>query len=276
MLMRFRRRPLGILGLIMLLTVFFIAAFANVISPADPFKFSAADYLAPPSADHIWGADRYGRDLMSRIFHGARISLAVGFTVALIGGGIGGMLGIISGYMKGKFDLVFQRFVDITLAFPSLILAMAIVAALGFGVEKAIFAIAIPLIPRASRVVRSAALGVSAQPYVEAARVIGAGNVRIVLLHVVPNCMAPWLIILTAELGSAIIAEASLSFLGLGIQEPNPSWGLMLSGSAAQYAELAPWLVIFPGLALSFTVFAFNVLGDAVRDILDPRLRGGR
>lgn len=269
-----KRRPLGIAGLSLVVLLLLVAALAPILATHDRFATSAADQLASPSGAHWLGADRYGRDLFSRIVYGARISLYVGFTVALAAGSIAGVIGITSAYFGGKIDLITQRIVDIFQAFPGLILAMAIVAVLGFGIEKAILAIAIPALPGMVRITRSQALAVRNTDYVLAGRTIGAGHLRLITRYIMPNSMAPWIIVVTGQLGSAIITEASLSFLGLGVPEPHPSWGAMLSMNAADYAEIAPWLVIFPGLALSLAVFGFNVFGDALRDVLDPRLRG--
>ncbi|MBI4236734.1 MAG: ABC transporter permease [Chloroflexi bacterium] len=269
-----RRRPLGIFGLSLVFLLVATAALAPVLATHDRFATSAADQLASPSGAHILGADRYGRDLFSRIVYGARISLYVGFSVAFGAGLIAGIIGMTSAYFGGKLDLLGQRVVDVFQAFPGLILAMAIVAVLGFGIEKAIIAIMIPEIPRMIRITRSQALSVRSTDYVLAGRTIGAGHLRLILRYIMPNAMAPWIIVVTGALGAAIITEASLSFLGLGVPEPHPSWGAMLSMNAADYAEIAPWLVIFPGLALSLAVFGFNVFGDALRDVLDPRLRG--
>jgi peptide/nickel transport system permease protein len=265
---------LGLIGLGIVVTLFVVAALAPVLATHDRFATSAIDQLAPPSGEHFLGADRYGRDLWSRIVYGARISLTVGFTVALGAGSIAGLLGISSAYFGGKIDLISQRVVDVFQAFPGLILAMAIVSVLGFGIDKAIIAIMIPDLPRMTRVIRSQALSVVRTDYVLAGRTIGAGHLRLIFRYVMPNSMAPWIIVITGALGSAILTEASLSFLGLGVPEPHPSWGSMLSMNAADYAEIAPWLVIFPGLALALAVFGFNVFGDALRDVLDPRLRG--
>jgi peptide/nickel transport system permease protein len=269
-----KRRPLGLIGLGIVVLMLVSAMLAPVLATHDRFATSAVDQLASPSAEHWLGADRYGRDLWSRIVWGAQISLYVGFTVALSAGAVAGVLGVVTAYFGGKFDLISQRVVDVFQAFPGLILAMAIVSVLGFGIEKAIIAIAIPTLPRMIRVVRSQALSVTKTDYVLAGRTIGASNWRLISRYVMANSMAPWIIVVTGQLGSAITTEASLSFLGLGVPEPHPSWGSMLSMNAADYAEIAPWLVIFPGLALALAVFGFNVFGDALRDVLDPRLRG--
>jgi peptide/nickel transport system permease protein len=204
---------------------------------------------------------------------GARTALFVGFVSAVLGSTAGLVLGVASAYFGGRFDLVFQRIMDIFMSFPLIIMALAVVAIFGTGTQNVIIAITIPFIPRCARVVRSSALAIREIPYIDAARACGFGHTRIILRHMVPNVMAPFLIMLTAFLGQAILLEASLSYLGLGVQEPTPAWGLMLQGGAEEYAESAPWIAVFPGLAITLAVFAFNLFGDAVRDTLDPRLR---
>ncbi len=230
--------------------------------------------LPPPSALHWMGTDSFGRDVWSRIVHGARISLAVGIGSTALGSSIGVIVGLTSGYLSGWVDLVFQRVTDILQALPLLVLALVMTAALGPTLPNVIIAIAIPLIPTVSRVIRANTLALRELPFVEAAKSIGMSETRIALRHILPNTLAPLIVLATAQLGSTILTEASLSFLGLGIPEPYPSWGRMLSESAAEYVRTAPWLVIFPGLAISLAVFGTNLLGDALRDILDPRQRG--
>ena len=226
-----------------------------------------------PSWTHLLGTDQFGRDLLSRIIYGARTALIVGLTSAIVGGFAGLVLGVASAYFGGKLDLIFQRIFDVVMAFPLIIMALAVVSIFGTGVHNVIVAITIPLIPRCARVVRSSALAIREIPYVDAARACGYSHARIILRHMVPNVMAPFLIMLTAFVGQAILAEASLSYLGLGVQEPTPAWGLMLQGGAEEYASTAPWIAIFPGLAIALTVFGVSLFGDALRDVLDPKLR---
>jgi peptide/nickel transport system permease protein len=268
-----RRYPLGTVGAVIVLTFVLTAVFANFIAPFDPTSTDAKASLAPPGGTFWLGADFMGRDMFSRIVYGARISLAVGMGATLMGGLLGVSIGLMSGYLGGAFDLVTQRLMDIMQSLPLLVMALVMAAALGPSLENTIIAIAIPLVPSVARVVRSSTLSLREQPFVEAARAVGMGELRIAVRHVLPNTLAPLIVLATAQLGSAILVEASLSFLGLGIPEPYPSWGRMLSESAAEYVRTAPWLVIFPGVAISLTVFGTNLLGDALRDILDPRQR---
>jgi peptide/nickel transport system permease protein len=269
-----RTKPLGAGGAAIILAMLVVGAFSEVLAPYDPYSPDYALQFARPSAEHWFGTDEFGRDLMSRLIYGARIALFVGFTASFIGCTLGGLLGVISAYVGGKVDLFLERLMDILLAFPQLILALAIASILGPAVQNVVIAIAIPIIPRAARVVRSTALSVKENVYVEAVQALGAAQPRIVLRHIVPNVVAPYIIMLTAQLGGAILAEAALSYLGLGAAEPTPSWGLMLSGSALSYAEKAPWIAVFPGIAISLGVFGFNLFGDSLRDALDPKLRG--
>ncbi len=265
--------PLGMIGAAIMVVFVFAAIFANFISPYDPIATSAATTLKPPGAAHWLGTDAMGRDILSRIIYGARISLAVGLGSTALGCVVGVALGLTSGYLGGWVDLVIQRVVDVLQAMPLLVLALVMAAALGPALNNTILAIAIPLIPYSARVIRSNTLALREQPFVEAARAVGMSEFRIAIRHVLPNTVAPLIVIATAQLGAAILTEASLSFLGLGVPEPHPSWGRMLSESAAEYVRTAPWLVIFPGIAISLAVFGTNLFGDALRDILDPRLR---
>ena len=276
-----RNNPLGTVGLLVVIIMIFAAIFAPQIAPFDPEENDFAAMFSPPSltapegaaAAHILGTDEFGRDIFSRIVWGARTAMLVGFSCALFAS-IGGLLvGVSSAYFGGRVDIFLQRIVDVLIAFPGIILALAIVAVLGTDLIFVIIAITIPLLPNCARVVRSTALSIREIPYVDAARACGFGHARIVLRHMAPNVMAPFLIMMTTFLGQAILAEASLTFLGLGVQEPTPAWGLMLRSGAEEFAESAPWVPIFPGLAISLAVFGFNLFGDALRDILDPRLR---
>ena len=267
------QHPLGAAGALIMAVFVLAAVFAGVITTVDPLTTNAAISLAPPDGAHWFGADFMGRDIFSRIVYGARISLAVGIGSTALGCAFGVALGLASGYLGGWTDLIVQRVVDVLQAMPVLVLALVMAASLGPSLPNTIIAIAIPLIPYSARVIRSNTLALREQPFVEAARAVGMSELRIALRHVLPNTLAPLIVIATAQLGAAILTEASLSFLGLGIPEPYPSWGRMLSESAAEYVRTAPWLVIFPGVAISLAVFGTNLLGDALRDILDPRLR---
>ena len=273
-----RRRPLGTFGAVLIVVMLLAAAFAEVVAPYDPTEINFADLLLPPSPDHLLGTDNFGRDVFSRVVYGSRTALTVGFTASLVGCTLGLVLGVVGAYVGGRADQIIQRLMDVLLSFPLIVIAIAVVAALGTGEDKVanvIAAITVPIIPRVARVVRSSALSVVQMPYIEATRSVGAGAVRIMFLHVAPNVFAPYLIMLTAFLGQAILLEASLSFLGLGVFEPTPSWGLMLRGAGMQFLERAPWLAIAPGVAISLAVFGFNLFGDSLRDALDPRLRTG-
>jgi peptide/nickel transport system permease protein len=268
-----RRWPLGAAGALIILLMIGLAVFAPFIAPYDPLETDFAAQFSPPTMAHWLGTDAFGRDLLSRIIYGSRTALLVGFASAFLGATLGAMLGVASAYFGGRIDLVVQRIVEIFLAFPIIILALAVVSILGTGVSNVIMAITVPMIPNCARVVRSSALAVRQMPYIDAARAAGFGYARIIFRHMLPNVMAPYLIMLTAFVGQAILLEASLSFLGLGVAEPTPAWGLMLRGAAVEFAESAPWMAIFPGLAISLGVFAFNLFGDALRDALDPKLR---
>jgi peptide/nickel transport system permease protein len=265
--------PLGLVGAAIMVVFVFAAVFADFITTYDPIATNAAMALMHPGPGHPLGADQMGRDIFSRIVYGARISLAVGLGSTFLGSIFGVALGLASGYIGGWVDLIIQRVVDVLQAVPLLVLALVMAAALGPALDNTIVAIAIPLIPYTARVIRSNTLALREQPFVEAARAVGMSEFRIAVRHVLPNTLAPLIVIATAQLGAAILTEASLSFLGLGVPEPHPSWGRMLSESAAEYVRTAPWLVIFPGIAISLAVFGTNLFGDALRDILDPRLR---
>jgi peptide/nickel transport system permease protein len=268
-----RRRPLGAVGAGIILLMVAMAATAGLVAPYDPLATDYASMLAAPSAEHWLGTDAYGRDVLTRILYGSRTALLVGLGASFLGTTLGSLIGVASAYFGGRVDLIVQRIMDVFFAFPVIILALAVVAVLGTGAENVILAIAAPMVPRCARVVRASALAVREMPYVDAARAGGYGHARIILRHMLPNVMAPILIMATAFLGEAILLEASLSFLGLGVQEPTAAWGLMLRGAAVEFAETAPWMAIFPGLAISLGVFGFNLFGDSLRDALDPRLR---
>jgi peptide/nickel transport system permease protein len=268
-----RQRPLGAIGAVLILVMVVMAATADFLAPIDPLATDYGAMLGPPGAEHWLGTDAYGRDVLSRMIYGSRTALMVGLGASLIGAVFGAVIGVASAYFGGRVDLVVQRIMDVFFAFPVIILALAVVAILGTGVGNVILAIATPMIPRCARVVRSSALAVREMPYIDAARAAGFGHRRIILRHMLPNVMAPLLIMATAFLGEAILLEASLSFLGLGVTEPTAAWGLMLRGAAVEFAESAPWMAVFPGLAISLAVFGFNLFGDSLRDALDPRLR---
>jgi peptide/nickel transport system permease protein len=268
-----RRRPLGAIGAAIILVMVVLAATAGWIAPYDPLETDYAAMIAAPNAAHWLGTDAFGRDVLSRIIYGSRTALLVGLGAATLGATFGSLIGVASAYFGGRVDLIVQRIMDVFFAFPVIILALAVVAVLGTGAGNVILAIATPMVPRCARVVRSSALAVREMPYVDAARASGFRHGRIILRHMLPNVMAPILIMATAFLGEAILLEASLSFLGLGVQEPTAAWGLMLRGAAVEFAETAPWMAIFPGLAISLAVFGFNLFGDSLRDALDPRLR---
>jgi peptide/nickel transport system permease protein len=269
-----RAKPLGAAGGLIILTMLLVALVAHLLAPYDPYLPDYGAQFARPNGEHWLGTDEFGRDVLSRIMFGARIALFVGFAASLAGCSLGAGLGVVSAYCGGKIDLLLERVMDVLLAFPQLILALAVASILGPAVSNVVIAVAIPIIPRAARVVRATALSIKQNQYVEAAHGLGATHYRVVRQHILPNVLAPYLIMLTAQLGTAILAEAALSYLGLGAAEPTPSWGLMLSGSAPAYAEKAPWIGLFPGIALSLAVFGFSLFGDSLRDALDPKLRG--
>lgn len=266
-------RPLGGAGAAIILLMIIAALLANFLSPYDPLENDYGAMFQAPGARHWFGTDSFGRDVLSRILYGSRTALWVGFCSSLFGTTIGALIGASCAYFGGKIDLLMQRVMDILLSFPLIVLALVVVAVLGSGVWNVILAISIPMIPRAALVVRSSALALRQMLFIEAALILGSSHWRIISRHLLPNVMAPYLIMLTAFLGQAILLEASLSFLGLGVAEPAAAWGLMLRGAAVEFAERAPWMALFPGLAISLAVFAFNVFGDSLRDALDPKLR---
>jgi peptide/nickel transport system permease protein len=269
-----RTKPLGTTG-------FGIVVFFTIVAFCSPWiiRYPVAEQhyeniKETPSASYWLGTDQYGRDVFSRIIGGARVSLKVGFLAVIIGTGVGAVVGLISGYFMGKLDAIVQRLVDMWMSFPDLILALTIVAVFGNTLMNVILAIAATILPRGVRVIRSSTIALRETDYVLAARAIGATSPRIIFKHILPNAMAPFLIIMSSMFGTAILTEAGLSYLGLGVAPPDPSWGSMLTGTAAQMALTAPWIIIFPGVAISITVMGFAFAGDAVRDILDPKLRG--
>jgi len=271
-----RRSPMAAFWGIVSLAIVAIAIAAPVLAPYDPLQ---ADFLAmnkPPIEGHVFGTDQIGRDTLSRTIHGSRTSLVVAISAVLLGTTLGSLWGLASGFLGGRFDLISQRIIEFLQSFPDLILAMAIAMALGSGTTTVIIAIAVTRIPFGGRVIRSVVLSLKEMSYVEAARNLGASNLRIMALHILPQCIAPYLVLATTHLGVAIIIEASLGFLGVGVPPPTPTWGNMLSD--ALNAGLVPpwWLVLFPGVAITITVLAFNLFGDGIRDALDPRLRGTR
>lgn len=268
-----RKKPLGAAGALVIGGMLLMALAAGLVAPYDPLETDFGTMLGAPSRAHWLGTDAFGRDVLSRIMHGARTALLVGFASSFLGATLGALIGVASAYLGGRVDLYTQRCMDIVISFPIIVLALTVVAMLGSGTFNLILAITIPFIPRVSQVVRASALTIREMPYIEAARALGVRSSRIILRHMFPNVMASYLVMLTAFLGQAILLEASLSFLGLGTAEPTPSWGLMLRGAAVEFAERAPWMAVFPGLTISAAVFAFNVLGDALRDVLDPKLR---
>jgi peptide/nickel transport system permease protein len=271
-LVRFsRRNTLSAVGGLVGIFTIFVALAAPLLAPYDPLKADFRAMNKPPNAQHVLGTDQVGRDTLSRVIYGARTSLFVAFSAVILGTTVGSLWGVACGYLRGRFDLVSQRLMEIMQAFPDLILAMAISMAIGTGLQAVIFAIAITRIPFGGRVIRSVALTIREMPYVEAGRASGGSSLRIMIFHVLPQCVAPYLVLATTHLGVAIVIEASLGFLGVGVPPPTPTWGNMLADSIT--ALVPPWwLAFFPGLAITVTVLAFNLLGDGVRDTLDPRL----
>jgi peptide/nickel transport system permease protein len=267
-------KPLGAAGAAIVLGMLFLAVFGAYLTPYNPIDMSFSERLESPHPGHILGTDPYGRDVFSNIIGGAKISIYVGFTAVILGTGFGGVWGLVSGYSGGRFDLISQRLIDILQSIPTLALALVIVASLGSSLNNVVIAISIGLIAIAARVVRGSAISVRNMNYVEAAICSGASRKRVVFRHVMPNCIPPYLVVATAALGIAILQEASLSFLGVGVPPPHPSWGRMLSGIGRDYLMIAPWLSLAPGMAIVIVVMAFNLFGDALRDVLDPRLRG--
>jgi peptide/nickel transport system permease protein len=272
------QQPLGAAGLVVIVVMLFASIFAKYVAPYDPVVIDFTSMLSPPSWEHWMGTDSFGRDVYTRIIYGARTALLVGFLSSLMGATLGAVIGVISAYFGGRIDMAIQRFMDVLLSFPIIVLALTVVAVLGKflvgGLDiNLVIAIAIPMVPKVARVIRSSALAIRELPYIDAARAAGFSHTRIIFRHIVPNVVAPYLIMLTAFMAQAILLEASLSFLGLGVTEPTAAWGLMLSGSSAEFYREAPWMIIFPGLAISLAVFAFNLFGDSLRDWLDPKIQ---
>jgi peptide/nickel transport system permease protein len=268
-----RRKPLGAIGGAIILALLVMAVFADRIAPY-AYDESVAR-MKPPGAQFWMGTDNLGRDVWSRVVYGARISVTVGFATVALGTLFAIVIGVSSAYVGGTYDILLQRVVDAWISFPALVIILSLLAVLGPGLLNLIFALSIIGAAGTSRVIRGATLSVMQHPYVEAARAIGAGHARILLLYVIPNIMATIIILATIGLGTVILAESALSFLGFGVPPPYPSWGGMLSGSGRTFMYHAPWMALFPGAAISLAVFGFNMLGDALRDVLDPRLRGG-
>lgn len=268
-----KRSPFAAVWGVIGLTLILLAVGAPVVAAKDPLKTDFTRMSVPPDSQSLFGTDQIGRDLLSRIFYGARISLFVALASVLLGTTIGGVWGLVSGYLGGMTDMISQRFVEIIMALPGLILAFALVLVMGAGMWTIIVAIAVTRVPFGARVIRSVALSIKQTAYVEAARGIGASQMRIMTRHIAPQCIAPFLILFTVHLGTVIVIEASLSFLGLGVSPPTPTWGGML-GEASALLYPFWWHVFFPGLFITVTVLAFNLFGDGLRDALDPRLRG--
>jgi peptide/nickel transport system permease protein len=273
-----RQKPLGAVSAVVILGLIVVASMAPVLAPRDPYQFNLNERGLPirmqaPSTAFPLGTDPLGRDVLSRLVYGARVSLVVGFASVIAGTLLGTALGLASGYWEGRLDYLIQRGVDTAMAIPGIVLALAVMSVLGQSLTNIVIVIALVIAPGASRVVRGTVLAVKQHAFIDAARALGGSSGRIVTRHVLPNVFAPILVIATVWLGNAIVIEAALSFLGLGTPPPTPSWGAMLSGEGRRNLETAPYLAIFPGLAISIVVLAFNMLGDALRDLLDPRLR---
>jgi peptide/nickel transport system permease protein len=271
-----REKPLGAFGGVLVLVLMLCAVFAHWIAPYPYDETNVRQRLKPPSAQYYLGTDNLGRDVFSRIIYGARISVTVGFGAVTLSILLATILGVSSGYFGGKVDVLVQRLVDAAMAFPTLVILLSIMAVLGPGLLNVILVLGIVPSANRSRVIRSATLAAKENQYVEAAQAVGASHLRIILCYILPNVMAPIIIVATNALGAVILVEATLSFLGFGVPPPYPSWGEMLSGSGRSYMYKAPWMAIWPGVAISLAVFGFNMLGDALRDLLDPRLRGSQ
>jgi peptide/nickel transport system permease protein len=269
-----RAKPLGALGGLLVVALVATAVFATVLAPYDPIEMRSTERLQPPGLRHVLGTDDFGRDILSRVIHGARISMFLGFGAVAISTCLATLVGVLSGYYGGRLDTVLQRCIDTLMAFPALVILLTIMAMLGQGLGNVILALGIGATAGNARIVRSAVLAIKENQYIEMARALGCGDARILVRYVLPNVAAPIMVIVTLGLGVAILSESALSFLGFGVPPPAPSWGAMLSGSGRTYMLQAPWMAVFPGVAISLAVFGFNMLGDALRDLFDPRLRG--
>jgi peptide/nickel transport system permease protein len=269
-----RAKPLGAIGAVIVVAMLLMAVFAERIAPYNYDEVIRGARMKPPSAAYWLGTDNLSRDLWSRIVHGARVSVTVGFATIALGTLLATVIGVTSGYFGGTLDVVVQRVVDAWMSFPFFVIALSVMAVLGPGLENVILSIAVVVTATSSRVIRGATISVAQNAYVEAGRAMGAGHLRIILRYILPNVMATIIILATIGLGGVILAESALSFLGFGVPPPYPSWGGMLAGSGRTYMYRAPWMAIWPGVAISLAVFGFNMLGDALRDVLDPRLRG--
>jgi peptide/nickel transport system permease protein len=269
-----RRKPIGAVSGLIVVAMLIMTVFAERIAPYSYDEAIRGARMKPPSAAHWLGTDNLSRDLWSRVVFGARISITVGFATIFLGTAVATALGVSSGYFGGKYDLVVQRIVDAWMSFPYLVIILSVMAVLGPGLLNVILSLSIIVAATGSRVIRGATIAIAQHAYVEAARAMGCGHARIVIRHILPNVTATIIILATIGLGGVILAESALSFLGFGVPPPYPSWGSMLSGSGRTYMYRAPWMAVWPGVAISLAVFAFNMLGDALRDVLDPRLRG--
>lgn len=267
-------KPLGAAGCGIIVLFVLVAILAPVVSPYDPLELHDDHRFEPPGAQFLLGTDNFGRDIFSRVLYGTRIALYVSVTSVVLGQLAGTAIGLLSGYIGGKVDALVQRVVDVLMSFPVIILALAIMTALGPSVNNVILTLTIVQAPRSSRLLRSVALSIKETQYIEAALAMGCSHGRVIVSHLFPQCIAPLIVVATAEMAQAVLLEASLSFLGAGAPPPTPSWGAMLSGAGRSYLLQTPWLAVFPGLAITVVVFGVNMFGDALRDILDPRLRG--
>ncbi|MFC1862034.1 ABC transporter permease [Chloroflexota bacterium] len=270
-----REKPLGTIGAVIVLALFLTGIFADFLAPYGYNEIKLADSLQPPSEKYILGTDDIGRDLLSRVIYGARVSMYVGLAGTILCTAVAVLIGVLSGYLGGRFDMVVQRFVDAWLCFPQLFLMLSLMAVFGPGLFQVIMVLGIRFGISSSRIVRGAVMGIRQNAYLEAAMAIGSPTRAILFRHILPNVMAPIIVLFTTRMANIILAEATLSFLGYGLPPPIPSWGGMLSGSGRQYMLIAPWMVVWSGLSLSLVIYGINMFGDALRDLLDPRLKGG-